>query len=329
MYNDLNIMVCGGAGYIGSTFCHYLRKKGIEPIVVDNLSKGNFEVIKDFKFYKYDIGDYDSILSIIKQFNIKAVFHFSAFIEVGESVKFPLKYYENNTLKTINLLKACIDGGVKYFIFSSTAAVYGVPEVIPITEESKTIPINPYGRSKNMVEEILSDLSSQNLLKSVCLRYFNASGAIHTLETGEAHNPETHIIPRILDVIIDKSPYFTIYGDDYPTKDGTCIRDYIHVIDLLDAHLLSMQYLIDGGDTSIFNLGSEKGYSVLEIIQSIEKVTGKKIKYEVGKRREGDPPILIASSQKIQKTLGWKAKYNLDDIINTAYLWHKKLNKIT
>jgi len=318
-------MICGGAGYIGSTFCHYLKRKGIEPIVVDNLSKGKKEFISDFELYNYDIGDYDSVLKVIKKNNVKTVFHFSAYIEVGESVQMPLKYYENNTYKTISLLKSCVDGKVKNFIFSSTAAVYGIPEKVPITEDDICAPINPYGRSKNMVENILSDLSSQNLLKSICLRYFNASGAIPTLETGEAHKPETHIIPRIFDVVLGKSKYFTVYGKDYPTKDGTCIRDYIHVIDLLDAHMLSMDYLNNGGNTDIFNLGSEKGYSVLEILSTIEKVTGKKVNYEFGERRMGDPPVLIASSEKIKEKLGWKTKYNLEEIIKTAYQWHQKL----
>ncbi len=325
MKSEERILVCGGAGYIGGTFCQYLREKEIEPIIVDNLSKGRKEFVKDFEFFNYDIADYQLITDIIKKFNVKTVFHFSAFIEVGESVKFPLKYYENNTYKTISLLKACVDSKVKNFIFSSTAAVYGIPDEIPITENAKCNPINPYGRSKNMVENILIDLANQKLLNSVCLRYFNASGAIPSCLVGEAHNPETHIIPRILDVIIGKSDIFTVYGNDYPTPDGTCIRDYVHVIDLLDAHILAMEYLDDDGSTDIFNLGSEKGYSVMEIIKEVEKVTGKKVNYTFGKRREGDPPILVASSEKIKKVLGWKANYSLEEIIKTAYNWHLKL----
>lgn len=328
MKNNTNILVCGGAGYVGSTFCHFLKKRGFNPIILDNLSKGHKQFVSDFPLYVYDIGDYESIVNLLKKFNIDVVFHFSAFIEVGESVKFPLKYYENNTSKTISLLKACIDAKVKYFIFSSTAAVYGIPERYPIYEDFPTNPINPYGRSKNFVENILIDLSSQDLMKSVCLRYFNASGAIETLETGEAHDPETHIIPRILDVVIGKSPFFTIYGDNYPTFDGTCIRDYIHVEDLAEAHLLAMEYLLNGGKTEIFNLGSEKGYSVKQIIEEVEKVTRLKVNYKVGEKREGDPPVLVASSEKIGKILGWKAKKNLEGIIHSAYMWHKKLNKI-
>ncbi len=327
MSEKQGILVCGGAGYIGSTFCHYLRKKGIDPIIVDNLSKGKEEFIEGFRLFKYDIGDYDSVLSLIKKYNIKTVFHFSAFIEVGESVKSPFKYYENNTYKTINLLKSCIDGKVNNFIFSSTAAVYGIPQNIPISESSMCDPINPYGRSKHMVENILADLASQGLLKSVCLRYFNASGAIPTLETGEAHNPETHIIPRVLNVVIGKDEFFIIYGSDYPTEDGTCIRDYVHVIDLLDAHILAMEYLNNGGISTVFNLGSEKGYSVKQIIDTVEKITGKKVNYKIGERREGDPPVLIASSEKIKKTLGWNPKFKLEDIIKTAYSWHQKLQK--
>ncbi|MFN3411944.1 MAG: UDP-glucose 4-epimerase GalE [Exilispira sp.] len=325
MKKDVNILVCGGAGYIGSTFCHYLRKNGYNPYIVDNLSKGHKEYVKDFDLYTYDISDYQNILNLICKLKIDVVFHFSAFIEVGESVRDPLKYYENNTAKTINLLKACIDGKVKYFIFSSTAAVYGIPDKYPITEDTKTDPINPYGRSKNMIEQILKDLDNQNLIKSISLRYFNASGAIHSLETGEAHNPETHIIPRILDVVLKRSEFFTIYGDDYPTSDGTCIRDYIHVEDLAYAHLLAMEYLVDGGKSDIFNLGSMAGYSVKQIVEAVEKVTKTKVNYKIGKRREGDPPILVASSDKIKKYLGWQTKYNLFDIIETAFLWHKKL----
>ncbi len=326
MNKDVKILVCGGAGYIGSTFCHYLKKKGFYPIILDNLSKGHKQFVEDFEFYQYDISDYDSVMNLLKNRKIDIVFHFSAFIEVGESVKYPLKYYENNTIKTFNLLRACIDAKVKYFVFSSTAAVYGIPEDVPIIEEFACKPINPYGKSKFMVEQILQDLSNENLLKSICLRYFNACGAIPSLETGEAHNPETHIIPRILDVVLGKAPSFKIYGDDYPTFDGTCIRDYIHVIDLLEAHFLSMEYLMDGGKTDIFNLGSEKGYSVKQIINAVEKVTNKKVAYEIDSRRPGDPPILIASSEKINKILGWNAKYDLEKIIETAYLWHKKVN---
>lgn len=326
MNKDLKILICGGAGYIGSTFCYYLKKKGYNPIILDNLSKGHKEYVMDFEFYNYDIGDYTSILNLIKKLKVDIVFHFSAFIEVGESVKDPIKYYENNTAKTINLLRACIDGGTKYFIFSSTAAVYGIPEKFPILEEFPSNPINPYGRSKSMVEQILQDLDMASLIKSVSLRYFNASGALPSLETGEAHNPETHIIPRILDVVIGKSDYFTIYGDDYPTLDGTCVRDYIHVVDLAEAHFLAMEYLLNGGKTEIFNLGSENGYSVKQIIESVEKITKKKVDFKIGKRREGDPPILIASSKKINEVLGWKANYRLDDIIKTSYLWHQKLN---
>ncbi|HNV43860.1 MAG TPA: NAD-dependent epimerase/dehydratase family protein, partial [Exilispira sp.] len=215
------MLICGGAGYIGSSFCYCLKKEGYHPIIVDNLSKSDGKVVSDFEFYNYDIGDYDKLSSLIKRRKIDVVFHFSAFIEVSESVLYPEVYYENNTAKTISLLKACIDSGCRYFIFSSSAAVYGIPDEIPIDEESLCFPINPYGKSKLMIENVLQDLEQKKRLKSVILRYFNASGALPTLETGEAHQPESHIIPNLLDVALGRKEYFQIFGTDYPTYDGT------------------------------------------------------------------------------------------------------------
>jgi UDP-glucose 4-epimerase len=319
-----SMLICGGAGYIGSSFCYYLKKEGYHPIIVDNLSKSDGKVVSDFEFYNYDIGDYDKLSSLIKRRNIEVVFHFSAFIEVAESVLYPEVYYENNTAKTISLLKACIDSGCQYFIFSSSAAVYGIPDKIPIDEESLCFPINPYGKSKLMVEKVLQDLDQKKRLKSVILRYFNACGALPTLETGEAHQPESHIIPNLLDVALGRKEYFQIFGSDYPTYDGTCIRDYIHVEDLASAHLLSAKYLLENNKSEIFNLGSEKGYSIREIITKVEEITKQKINVIEGKRREGDPPVLIASSHKAKKILKWEPQHNLLSIIDTAWKWHKK-----
>ncbi|MBP8991506.1 MAG: UDP-glucose 4-epimerase GalE [Spirochaetes bacterium] len=318
------MLICGGAGYIGSSFCYCLKKEGYHPIIVDNLSKSDGKVVSDFEFYNYDIGDYDKLSSLIKRRKIDVVFHFSAFIEVSESVLYPEVYYENNTAKTISLLKACIDSGCRYFIFSSSAAVYGIPDEIPIDEESLCYPINPYGKSKLMIENVLQDLEQKKRLKSVILRYFNASGALPTLETGEAHQPESHIIPNLLDVALGRKEYFQIFGTDYPTYDGTCIRDYIHVEDLASAHLLSAKYLLENNKSEIFNLGSEKGYSIREIINKVEEITKKKINVIEGKRREGDPPVLIASSDKAKKILKWEPQHNLTSIIDTAWKWHKK-----
>ncbi len=321
------ILVVGGAGYIGSHINKELNKKGYKTIVYDNLSYGHREAVKQGQFILGDTGDREHLRLVFKNYKIDAVMHFAAFTSVGESVKDPSKYYTNNVANTLNLLNVMMEFGTKYFIFSSTAAVYGIPEKTPITEDHPLNPINPYGQSKLMVEKILKNYGTAYGLKSVALRYFNASGADPDNEIGEDHTPETHLIPLVLDAAIGKREDIKIFGTDYPTEDGTCIRDYIHVTDLADAHILALEYLMDGGESNMFNLGNGKGFSVREIIEKVREVTGIDFKATESQRREGDPPILMASPDKPQKILGWKQKHSdINVIIKTAWEWHKKLN---
>lgn len=270
----------------------------------------------------------EDIKKVFEQYNIKAVVHFAALSKVGESVKYPEIYYYANTVNTLNLMNVMKEYGVGFFILSSTAAVYGEVKNIPILESSEINPVNPYGKSKSMIENILTDYNIAYGIKSVSLRYFNACGADKSATIGEWHEPETHLIPLILDVAICKSESIKIFGTDYDTKDGTCIRDYIHVTDLARAHVLALEYLLTGNDPETFNLGNGKGYSVKEIIDTVEKITGKNIARVEGKRRAGDPAILIADSTKANDILKWNPEYGLDDIIATAWDWHKKMHKL-
>ncbi len=320
------ILVVGGAGYIGSHINKLLNEKGYNTIVYDNLIYGHKEFVKWGEFVLGDIEDKEQLELVFKNFDIKAVMHFSAFLFVGESVKNPSKYYKNNVVNTLNLLDVMIKNNCKKFIFSSTAATYGMPEYTPIDENHNTKPINPYGESKLMVEKILQDYDKAYDLKSVCLRYFNASGASPDGDIGEWHTPETHLIPLVLDAAIGKREDIKIFGTDYDTNDGTCIRDYIHVYDLASAHILALEYLIKGGDSKIYNLGNGNGFSVKEIIEISKEVTGVDFKVTKADRRLGDPSVLIASSDKIQKELGWKPKYNHPKkIIQDAWEWHNVL----
>ncbi|GAF88394.1 unnamed protein product, partial [marine sediment metagenome] len=260
------------------------------------------------------------------QYKIDAVMHFAAYAYVGESVEDPLKYYENNLCNTIQLLHAVLENNIKYIVFSSTCATYGDPEIIPIDEDHPLNPINPYGKTKRMVEEILADYHAAYGLKYMSLRYFNAAGADPDAEVGEDHDPETHLIPLVLDVAANKSPGIKVFGTDYETPDGTCIRDYIHVTDLAQAHILALEQLIGGADSTVYNLGNSQGFSVLEVIERARKITGKNITVENSDRRPGDPPVLIASNEKAVKELAWKPQYaDLDDIIGTAWRWHQKI----
>ncbi len=321
----MTILVVGGAGYIGSHTNKELNKKGYQTVVFDNLSYGHRESVRYGDFILGDIENIEQIRLVFKKYKIDAVMHFSAFIEVGESVTNPQKYYKNNVANTLNLLQVMLENNVKYFIFSSTAATYGNPKEIPITEEHPQEPINPYGQSKLMIEHILRDYAIAYGLRYSPLRYFNASGADIDCEIGEWHNPETHLIPLILDVAIGKKESIKIFGTDYETSDGTCIRDYIHVTDLADAHILALEYLMNGGENTAFNLGNGNGFSVKEVIETVKKVTKKGIKIVESERRVGDPPILLSSSKKAQTTLNWKPKYyELSKIIETSWEWHKK-----
>ena len=318
----MKVLVTGGAGFIGSHIVKALGELGHEVLVVDSLIKGHREAVLFGKLEVLDVGDKDLISEVLEQFKPDAVMHFAAFIEVGESVENPRKYYENNTVKTLSLLDAMLEHDVKNFIFSSTAAVYGNPEKVPIPETETVKPINPYGQSKACIEKILSDYSKAYGLKFVSLRYFNAAGADPEGRIGESHNPETHLIPLILKTAKGERESIKIFGTDYPTPDGTCIRDYIHVDDLAEAHILALKYLLDGGESDIFNCGYGHGYSVKEVIETAKRVTGVDFKVEEADRRPGDPAILVADSSKLKSKLGWEPKFDdLEYIVKTAWNW--------
>lgn len=322
------ILIVGGAGYIGSHVNKVLNERGYETIILDNLSYGHEESVKWGTLCKCDLANINEVDDIFTKYDINAVMHFSSFIDVGESVRNPEKYYNNNVVNTMNLLNVMLKHDVKKFIFSSTCATYGIPQKIPLTENHPQNPINPYGWTKLMVERILKDYDTAYGLKSVILRYFNASGADESGIIGEWHNPETHLIPLILDAAMGKREDIKIFGTDYDTPDGTCIRDYIHVTDLADAHILSLEYLNKNNQSNQFNLGNGQGFSVREVIGSVKRVTGRNFNVTQTQRREGDPAILIGSSKKAKDTLGWDPQYvNIDKIIETAWNWHQKLNK--
>ena len=322
----MSILVCGGAGYIGSHAVYQLVKAGEDVIIVDNLQSGHRSAINPAaKFYQGDIRDAKILDKIFTENKIEAVIHFAANSLVGESVEKPLKYFNNNVYGMQILLESMVRNGVDKIVFSSTAATYGEPEKIPIEENDKTEPTNPYGESKLIMEKMMKWVSRANGVRFVSLRYFNAAGAVEDGSIGEDHRPETHLIPLILQVPLGKRDHITIYGDDYPTPDGTCLRDYIHVIDLADAHILALNYLREGGESNIFNLGNGQGFSVKEMIVAAQKVTGQKIKTEIGARRAGDPAQLVASSDKAKKILKWNPKFaDVEKIIETAWTWHKK-----
>lgn len=322
----MSILVCGGAGYIGSHTVRQLVASGEKIIIVDNLQTGHRGAINfSAKFYEGDIRNYSLMEKIFFENKIETVIHFAANSLVGESMKNPLKYFNNNVYGMQVLLESMVNHGTDKIIFSSTAAVYGEPERIPITETDKTFPTNPYGETKLMMEKMIHWVSRANGVRYVSLRYFNAAGAFPDGSIGEDHKTETHLIPLILQVPLGKKNHITIFGDDYDTPDGTCLRDYIHVVDLADAHVLALKYLRNGGESNIFNLGNGKGFSVKEIISAAEKITGKKINFEIGKRRAGDPAQLIASGEKAKKILGWQPKYiSIEEIIKTAWTWHKQ-----
>ncbi len=323
------ILIVGGAGYIGSHLNKEINKKGIETVIFDNLSYGHRDFVKWGTFEQGDLSRIEDIRSVFRKYPIEAVMHFAAFTYVGESVEDPQKYYMNNVKNTLNLLQVMLEENVKYFVFSSTCATYGNPVEIPITENHPQNPINPYGKGKLMVETVLKDYSDAYGLKYASLRYFNAAGADPDGEIGELHDPETHLIPLILDVAISKREDVKIFGTDYNTPDGTCIRDYIHVTDLAEAHILALEYLQNGGQSDVFNLGNGNGFSVKEVIETARKITGKDINAMEADRRPGDPPILVGSSNKAREILNWNPKYDeLSKIIETAWNWHKSLNEV-
>ena len=319
------ILICGGAGYIGSHINKELNKEGYETVVFDNLVYGHREAVKWGSFIEGDLKNPEEIEAVFQKYSIDAVFHFAAYAYVGESVSEPEKYYYNNVVNTLNLLNVMKKYGCGRVIFSSTCATYGEPERVPITEDMPQKPINPYGATKLMVERIFKDYSSAYGLKFAVLRYFNAAGADPEAEIGESHNPETHIIPLVLDAAAGKREDIKVFGTDYDTKDGSCVRDYIHVTDLASAHLLSLHHLEAGGESDFFNLGNTLGTSVLEVIDSVKRVTGKEFKVTEAPRRAGDPAVLIGSSEKAQRILGWKPLYgDIDTIVSHAWSWHQK-----
>jgi len=322
------ILVTGGAGYIGSHAVKALIGAGYEVIVLDNLVYGHRELVEEVLKVELIVGDINDRPLLDKLFasrNIAAVMHFSAYAYVGESVTDPAKYYRNNVVGTLTLLEAMIAFSIKQFVFSSTCATYGVPHTVPITEDHPQNPINPYGATKLMVERILQDFDVAYGLKSVYFRYFNAAGADPAGLLGEDHNPETHLLPLVLMAALGKRDSVSIFGTDYPTPDGTCIRDYIHVTDLAEAHILGLEYLLKGGNTSVFNLGNGQGFSVKEAIDTARSVTGREIKVVMSDRRPGDPPILVGSSDKARNILGWEPKYPaLKEILIHAWNWHQQ-----
>lgn len=321
-----NILVTGGAGYIGSHTCKAISKAGYEPICYDNLVNGHEWAVKWGPLIVGDINDRNKLDEVMTAYKPEAVIHFAAYAYVGESVINPGKYYRNNVAGTLSLLESMRDHGIDKLVFSSTCATYGIPSTLPITEDNIQNPINPYGQSKLMIENILKDFSLAHKLRSISLRYFNAAGADIDGEIGEIHNPETHLIPLILDVCLGKASSIKIFGNDYSTPDGTCIRDYIHVTDLANAHVLALNALEHGMETNSYNLGNGKGYSIKEVITAAESVTNRKIPVEYVSRRKGDPSQLIGDATRALIELKWKPEYkDIALIIETAWNWHKKI----
>lgn len=320
----MRVLVCGGAGYIGSNMVAMLKTEGFEPVVFDNLSRGHRIAVGEAEFIKGDLADYELLVKTLKEHKIEAVMHFAALIEVGESVEVPLEFYHNNLCDTQSLLLAMEAAGVEKFVFSSTAAVYGVPKTVPITEDFPTEPINPYGQTKLGVERMCHWQMKTGKLRYSALRYFNACGAGDECRLGEDHRPESHLIPLTVQAAMGKRREIKIFGTDYPTSDGTCIRDYIHIEDLCRAHLLALDRLEESSEL-IYNLGNGKGYSVREVIGTVKKVSGRNFKVVESERRAGDPPVLTSDATKVKKELGWEPRYpELETIVATAWRWHSE-----
>jgi len=317
------ILVTGGAGYIGSHFVRLLKSKNFDVVIFDNLSRGHRESIPEgVAFEQVDLLDFGKLTEKLKLYKIDAVVHFAAFAYVGESVTNPRLYYINNVIGSVNLLNAITEAGITKVVFSSTCSLYGNPEIVPISEAETIKPINPYAKTKHIIENVLADYDTAYGLKYVALRYFNAAGCSFDGSIGESHEPETHLIPLVIDTALGKRQSVSVFGDDYPTPDGTCLRDYIHVDDLGEAHLKALEYLNAGNSSNVFNLGTGDGNSVKEIIKTVEKISGKKVEHKISTRREGDPAVLVADNKKAADVLGWLPKYKLEDIIKSALQWH-------
>jgi UDP-arabinose 4-epimerase len=318
----VQILVTGGAGYIGSHTAKSLARTGYEPIALDNLNKGHRWAAQWGPLVECDLGDFSSLREVIKAYGIQAVIHFAAHACVGESMRDPRKYFRNNVVNTLNLLDAMIDMGVRHIIFSSTCATYGLPEKVPIPEDHAQLPVNPYGESKLFVERALNWYGHSYGLRWTALRYFNAAGADPECEIGEEHDPEPHLIPRAIQAALREIPFVDIYGSDYPTPDGTAIRDYIHVTDLAEAHHLALANILDGGENTALNLGTGKGHSVREVIAAVERTSGCHVPVREAERRAGDPPVLVADGTKARELLGWEPHHSsLNEIIETAWQW--------
>ncbi len=321
----MTILVAGGAGYIGSHTVKELAREGFDVLVFDNFSSGKAELIGASPYIEGDLLDREALRRVFGTRKIEAVLHFASLIRVGESYADPRKYYTHNLTTSLNLFDAMLEAGVKTLIFSSTAAVYGDPLETPLSETHPTNPVNPYGRTKLIVEGVLRDYDRAYGLRSISLRYFNAAGADPDGETGECHDPETHLVPNILLSLLGKRPRLGVFGDDFATPDGTAVRDYIHVTDLASAHILALRALLRGRPSDVINLGTASGHSVLEVIKTAEKVTGRQVPFDRCPRREGDAAVLLASKEKAEKTLGWEPRLSsLETIIGTAWDWHKK-----
>lgn len=320
----MNVLVCGGAGYIGSHMVRRLAAAGHQVTVFDNLSTGHREAVAGAELVVGDLLDPSALAQLFGQRRFDAVVHFAARSLVGESVAQPYLYYENNVVGSLNLLRAMREAGVERIVFSSTAAVFGHPECEPIDEDHPTRPINPYGASKLMVERLLADAAQAYGLRSVSLRYFNAAGAATEGGIGEAHEPETHLIPNVLRSALGRGPALKVFGTDYPTRDGTCVRDYVHVDDLCEAHLAALRFMGETAGAHLFNLGNGQGFSVLEVLDAAARVAGAKIDYETAPRRAGDPAVLVASSRKAREQLGWSPRHtDIEAIIASAWNWHR------
>ncbi|MBM7573473.1 UDP-glucose 4-epimerase GalE [Aquibacillus albus] len=320
----MTILVTGGAGYIGSHTVLHLKEQGEEVVVLDNLSRGHLDALFEAPFYEGDLHDEKLLDEIFHTYDIDAVIHFAASSQVGESVEDPLKYYENNVIGTFHLIRKMVQHNVNRIVFSSTAAIYGDPEFIPVGETNATIPTNPYGETKLAIEKMLQWSDQAYGLKSVSLRYFNAAGADPQGRIGEDHDPETHLIPIVLQVALGQREQVNIFGDDYPTEDGTCIRDYIHVMDLAEAHYLAVKKLKETNESAVYNLGNGQGFSVKQVIETCERVTGVFIPSTVSFRRTGDPAVLVAASDKARGELKWIPQYpSLEAIVSHAWDWHK------
>lgn len=323
----MKVLVVGGAGYIGSHMVKMLLSEGHELVTFDNLSGGYRDAVLGGEFVLGDLADESALDTLFTKHKPQAVMHFASFIQVGESVRRPDMYYRNNFSNTLNLLDAMVTHNVKHFIFSSTAAVFGEPDYMPIDEAHSKRPVNPYGRSKSMVEQVLADYDQAFGLKSVCLRYFNAAGADPEGLLGERHMPETHLIPLILQAASGRKSEIQVFGRDYDTADGTCVRDYIHIVDLCSAHLLALQYLLDGGASEQFNLGNGEGFSVQQVIDTVEKVTGRKVNIVEAARRAGDPARLVADAGMARAQLGWMPAFSeLEKIVEHAWSWELKVS---